>query len=287
MNLVRLVVMAALLADLTGCAALPGDQLGTGEPAATANKDGFVLEMWIDPRQATVGERVFALVRVTNAGNQAPTWETNTCGTGPARIEVTANNEVAPGQAWDGNAAAFKKAALKAAGVGIGGPSVIGHFWEASKIGRNIICNAISIQRPFAPGQVEEAMLAWDIKASDEVAIQAGEATLTSTFKSSASELTATTTIQLTADAPAGASLVDLIDAALGEPAFRAWLEGHQAGGRIDANIVFWPNDKGAYPQMPPYNGVASPCVEIGGFFTDDPPETYGAVVVDLATLRV
>jgi hypothetical protein len=284
----RAALLAAVLVALAGCASPPAEQAGVGDPTASATKDGFVLEVWVTPLQVRVGERVFATVRVTNAGNEAPLWETNTCGTGPAPIEVTADNEIEPGHVWEGNASAFKQAALRAAGVDIGGPSVIGHFWEADKIGRNFSCTAMSIQRPFAPGQVEEATLAWDVKATDDVAIQAGEAQLTSTFTSDLGQLTAVATIELMDDAAAGASLVNLIDAALGEPAFKAWLDGHQPGARMDPNIIFWPNHEGAYPETPPYDGVHSPCVEIGVFYTDDSSGGFfGAVVLDLATLRV
>lgn len=255
---------------------------------ASAARDGFLLELWVEPKEVAAGQRVFALVRVSNVGTESPTWESNTCGTGPAPIVVTADNDIDPGKAWEGNAALFKQRALESAGVGIGGPSVIGHFWEANKLGSNSLCTADSRPRPFAPGQVEVATLAWDVKATDAVAIQSGVAKLTSTFTSDAGELTVQTTIQITTGAAAGASLVDLIDVALAEPSFKAWLDDHPGGAPTDTNIVYWPNDRGIYPQVSPYAGVNAPCVEIGGFYSENAAEGfYGAVVIDLATRRV
>jgi hypothetical protein len=284
----RALVVATLLVGLACCASPPDEHPQVVDaPTATASKDGFVLELWVDRLVAQVADRVTVVVRVTNTGTEAPLWETNTCGTGPAPVEVSAENDAEPGRVWDGNAALFKQMALQAAGVGIGGPSVIGRFWEADKIDGNIVCPAVSIPRPFEPGQVEEATLAWDVEARDNVAIQAGEATLTSTFTTDAFALTAQATIQIAGNSGA-APLVELIDAALGVDAFRAWLERHGPGARMDPNIVYWPNAKGAYPKMPPYEGVTQPCVEIGVFYPDEPENGFmGAVVLDLATQRV
>lgn len=263
-------------------------RLGDGQPAASATNGGMLLELWVDRAEASVGDRVFAFVRVTNTGQEAPRWETNTCGSGPAPISVTANTAVEPGRVWDGNAAAFKREALKAAGIVLGGDSLIGEFQEAARIGGQVGCNLMSQQKPFAPGQVVEESLVWDAIPREFVPLAVGEITLTSTFRSDAGAATAFANINLVGRVDVGLTLVDFIDAALAEPSFRAWLERHPPRARMDPNIIGWPNPEGDFPPFEPYLGLESPVVEIGTFYTEDPAAGFlGAVVLDRATARV
>ncbi len=258
-------------------------------PTAFASKDGFTLELWLDRERATLGDRVLAFVRVTNEGDEAPTWETNTCGAGPAPITVTANNGVRAGRAWDGVAERFKRETLQAVGLAIAAPSEIGDFYEADKLDGVMACPAFSRELPFAPGEVAEALLGWDVRAREAVPIAPGAATLASTFSSAAGTLTVVTSLEIEGGELPAISLVDHIDAALEEPDFRAWLERHPAGARMDPNVTYWPNDEGRYPEMEPYLGLTKPVVEIGTFFPEEGMSDgfFGAVIVYRATKQV
>jgi hypothetical protein len=117
---------------------LPGAQLGDGEPHGSGAVDGLTVEVWLNEREIALGDVLFALVRLSNHGDQDVPREGNTCGDGPAPAVVESDPSIDRGAEWDGLAAEFKQDVLAAAGLrGEGEPSVIGRLWAAP------ICRAV------------------------------------------------------------------------------------------------------------------------------------------------
>jgi hypothetical protein len=259
------------------------------QATASSEENGFLLELWVDRDKAGLGERVNAWVRITNVGNAAPTWETNTCGTGPAPVVVTAQGNVGRGREWDGVARAFKDQLLSSKGIEMDQPSTVGEFVQADMIGRNVSCTLMSQPKAFDPGQVVVGgQLAWDVLPREGSSIPEGEATLESTFSAEGIKVRTRASLTIEAGDTPALTLVDYADAALAEPSFRTWLEGHAPGAHMDPNVTYWPNNEGEFPRMEPYTGVRNPVVEIGVFYTEDPTDGfYGGVVLDRATNTV
>ena len=230
-----------------------------------------------------------AKVRVTNVGTDAPMWESNTCGNGPAPLQALSRGGFEPGLQWDGHAAKFKTELMRAVGLEQRGASVIGRFIAADLIDRNVECPAYSAPQAFEPGHTEEETLAWDLVAYEGSVIPAGPAELSTTFETLDGPSVSTTAPITIEDASIPAlTVVDYIDAALSVPEFVDWMELHPLTDRMDPGIVYWPNDEGKYPRMHPYEDVDFPVAEIGLFYPDNAElGLYRAVVMNRDTLEI
>ena len=109
----------------------PSLPLGSGSPNATDEAGGLRIDLWVDPMTVALGDRVMAKVRVTNVGTDAPMWESNTCGNGPAPLQALSRGGFEPGSQWDGHAAKFKTELMHAVGLEQRGASVVGRFIAA------------------------------------------------------------------------------------------------------------------------------------------------------------
>ncbi len=266
----------------------PPAPLGEGSPTASATGDGFVVELWLDRGGVRLGDRLHALVRVTNAGDAAPMWETNTCFRGPAALKAVVAGGLPAGQDWDGLAGEFKELALLEAGVESTGQAAVGEFVIAQFVDRDAVpCDAMSIMRRFVPGQVEQEWLAWDVVPKVGLTIPSGELTLAATFASDLGEVTAEATVRVEADDVPILTLVDYIDAALSEPSFRQWVEAHPRDGWLNTTITFWPNTEGQMPQFPPYTRARAGAVDVGLFADATGQGFAGMVVLERSTAEV
>lgn len=263
----------------------PTPLLGDRPATATAEKDGIAVELWLSAREAHVGDRLLALVRVSNRGTSSPTWETNTCGTGPAPIRVEAPAGLPAGRAWTGLAAEFKGQLLREFGAVGNGRAVIGTFWDAETIDLpNVACPAFSAMAPLLPGQGVEKMIAWDVGTKSGLTIEAGTAALVAQFSSSAGEVEAVTSVDISGDSAAGRTIVEYVDTALANEAFHDWLNEADSSSWINTSVTFWPNEEGEYPARPEYEKATTGAVDVG-LFRDGPEfETYGGVIIDTGT---
>lgn len=264
--------------------------LGEGPPLTSGEQDGIVVQLWLDRQQVRVGERLFALTRVTNNGTTSPTWEKNICGSGPAPISVTRVSELPVGQSWTGLAADFKQKVLSEGGFVSRGRAILGKFWDASMFDTLIplACAAYSQQGPFAPGEVSEMRLAWDVAAEEGQVLSTGTASVTATFASSAPAISAETLIEIQAIEPNGAlTIVHYIDIALSQSEFHDWLNERPRSSWINTHVGFWPNDEGQYPPQPEYEGVTNGAVDVGLFRSLPQGEEVGSVIIEVGTGRV
>lgn len=296
-SLIAVVAVAAagLMAAIGHDHPTPPPDLGQGAPTARATRNGLTVELWLASPTAAIGQRLFALARVSNMGDPMVTFETNTCGTGPARVAIDRSGAADGGVAWTGNAAAFKRQLLKAEGEGWGG------FTDAARMDEGVSCPAFSRPGQFVPGQVEELVVAWDALGGRGQHITPGPATVRATFTSwrtgtdgppegPTQALTAQASIELTGQAGAERALAPYIDAALDDPGFADWLAAQPIDTWINPSFTFWPNSEGQFPAQPRYANAPHGAVDISLFVIgrpEAPDEGRGMVTLDADSLRV
>lgn len=266
----------------------PPIALGDSPPTATSQEDGIVVELWLDARDVALGDRLLALVRVTNRGNTSPTWESNICGFGPAHITVEGPAGLPEGRSWDGLAAEFKREVLAEFGAVRDGHADLGSFWDAEMIDvDNMACPAYSQVRPFVPGQSVQKLLAWDARAKPGLNVTAGQATVTARFESSAGSVTAETVVEIKDSSPRTLTVVDYVDTALAQPDYAAWLEELPRSSWINTSVTFWPNEEGRYPPRAEYDDATTGAVDVGLIRNGANLEEGGAVIIDTGTGEV
>jgi hypothetical protein len=269
----------------------PAPELGVGSPTMSAERDGVLLEVWLDHTSLPVGERLHALVRVSNTGTSNVLWQTNICGTGPAETTITPARPLDTGVEWPGPAATFKRLLLDEELA----PRVL---WDATTIDlENVGCTAYGAIEPFEPGSSAEMTVAWDAVDRPGRPIVPGPATVTSTFETWTprqrpaepgdpdQELVASTTIEIVGEMGDAVPIGRYADIALADDTFRTWVETRSARPRSwDPYASYWPNDEGVSPDDPRYERATEGTVDIGMFLGNGP---HGEVTVDLATLQV
>lgn len=266
--------------------ALVGRLEGAGPPTASATEDGLLLELWLDKTIVPVGERLTALVRITNVGMDSPLWETNTCQTGPARTEIELSRPEDMGTAWTGRAATFKRKLLKEEWR----PEIL---QDIDMIGlEDVGCTAWGSLEPFVPGSMSQMVLAWDATDRRGRPIQPGPATVTSTFQTwevadrgpdvAHDAVVAEANVEVTGEPGSETAVTRYIDAALADDGFRAWVQRQRQPRWWDVFAHYWPNVDGDYPDRSYYEGVTNGAVDIGL-----QAQGYGAIILDAVTLDV
>lgn len=283
LTLVHAFVVIVLIA--AGCAVAPPPDFGNGPPTAAAEKDGIALQFWLDRTHITEGDHVFALVRVTNNGDEVPTRETLTCRAGPAPLSVHGLSGLPEGTAWQGLAAEFKTAVVSASG-GFGGTAgEIGQFEDRSIDYSSQGCSLMGKTGPFAPGERLESILAWDAVAYPGRQFASGVATVRTIFMSSAGTVAAEASVEIEADSKREATVVDYVDLALGETDFREWLEAQPRDTWDQPHLSFWPADgSGQYPPGPAYAKATGKVAAVSLLVPQPGGWSRGEVVIDVAT---
>jgi hypothetical protein len=258
----------------------------SGPPAATGERDGIRLELWVDRSEIRLGGRSLAHVRVTNGGTTSPQREANECPAGPAPVNVAAQPG-SLGRAWEGVARNFKGLALAEARVVDGHLYVMGRFRDFRFLNHTAptACSAVSQPETLEPGQTLEATLFWDAVPSGALSPQPGPAVVAAAFSSSAGEVSAEVEIQLgVGQLPAAIGLVEYLDRALTSDKFVAWLEERPAESWVNSDIVFWPDAQGEFPPLDAYRDINVPVIQIGLHRETPDNFEFGAVILDRAT---
>jgi hypothetical protein len=306
-------VLLAALVVMAGCTTGPTTdqtplpttiELGSGPAVGTGEAAGIVVEIWLDRAQVRVGDVVAAVVRVSNRGDRVVQRETNTCGSGPAQATVVQRGingqpSFPLGKEWPGLAGEFKSQVLSGAGFGV--ELDLGPFVDATMLDRNVACADFSEVRPFGPGDSDHLVLAWRAVARQGSVLPAGQAVVRATFGTADDGLPGgPPVLKVTAEAPieivgpepndaepAGLTLVDYVDSALSDAAFREWLESAPEETWINPLVSYWPTEEGNYPEMPPFNRLGRrPIVEIG-LFRNGTTELLHSETVDQLTGEV
>lgn len=225
-----------------------------GPPDATATRHGVRVDFWLSSPTVAPGEWVQAVVRTTNL-RDTPAWSwSGECRTSGTRVAVDLNAIIPPGEAHTGNAAAFKRQALRwttdtsftpwrylddyastrsgYAFVECGTmPGPLKLKARASLTERFAWYPADSFDgdvwfQPLPPGPVT-VRVSWPyLSRGERPSIDSRRAyRLTKPVK-------ARTELGITGDGPGTPSLPELVDIALADPEFRAWVDAEPSRGR-------------------------------------------------------
>jgi hypothetical protein len=245
---------------------LPRQSQPSGRPDATRTRDGVKVELWLSSPSVAPGEWVQAVVRTTNVG-KSPTWYwPGECWTSGTRVRVDLSAIVPQGQPQSGNAATLKKAALA------------GELWDSFAHRRdardgtvwpgdgrivvectNVTTAALSLKpgatreerfawypahsydgetwfQPLPPGPIE-VTVSWPyVGRGERPKVQPGHS------DRAVDPIEATATLQVTGAGPGTPSLADLVDIALVQPSFRAWVDAEPPIRRMDqVSVLGWP----------------------------------------------
>lgn len=249
-------------------------------PTATAESEGLLLELWLDRTSSAPGERLMAFTRISNLGAEAPVRQGNTCGEGPVPTTIQPVLPPDRGLDWTGNAAVFKELLLAEEWR----PQGLLQAWMLD-VGDSG-CNAWGRDEVFAPGSVDQDVLGWDVVDRQGRPLQSGPATVDSRFETGrmgsgprTAMVSLATQVEITGEPGAERSVVDYIDAGLGDERFRAWLDKQGEPEWWDPYASYW---EGRLPRSKRYEGATDGAVAIG---MSGPRR--GEVVVDIPTLEI
>lgn len=256
-----------------------------------------MVEVWLDRSSVEIGDAVSALVRLSNRGGNVVQRETNTCGVGPASMEVIQGGlggaPIVPfGREWPGRAGEFKRLVVQQAGFGP--ERELGMFYEQRMLGGNFACDDMSQIKPFEPGDSVFMELVWPAVAREGSVLVPGPAVARATFSSvSNAQPGAAPPLTVAAEAPLeivgpqpslGLTMVDFVDAALAEQEFLDWLQAAPPNAQLDPNVTYWPTEDGTFPRIPPFDQIEPrPVVEVGVFLMGA-GEQFHSVIVDRET---
>jgi hypothetical protein len=227
---------------------VPARFVPKGRPDATSTRRGIRIDLWLSSPTVAPGEWVQALVRTTNL-RDTPAWSwSGECLTSGTRVAVDLGAIIPPGEPQTGNAAVFKQQALRwttetgftpwryldddyaSTGSGYGFvectimPGPLNLKAGASRTERFAWYPAGSFDgevwfQPLPPGLVV-VTASWPyLSRGDRPSLGSRRAyRLTKPVK-------ATAELEVTGDGPGTPSLPELIDIALDDPEFRAWVD--------------------------------------------------------------
>lgn len=239
--------------------------------------------MWLDRSHIAEADHVFALVRVTNDGDEAPTRETYTCRAGAAPVSVQGVSALPEGMAWEGLAAEFKTAVVSDSGGSGATATEIGQFEDVDYSEGS--CNLMGKVAPFRPGEELESILAWDAVAYPGRQFPSGVVTVRAQFKSSAGTVSAEASVGIEADSERGATVVEYVDIALGEASFRDWVNGQPRDTWDQPLLYFWPaGGSGQYPPGPAYARATGKVAAVSLLVARPGGWARGEVVIEVAS---
>jgi hypothetical protein len=224
----------------------------SGPPDATRTKHGVRVDLWLSSPAVAPGEWVQALVRTTNLrGEPVYAWA-NGCQTSGTSVTVDLSSVVPPGETQTGNAAAFKQEAIRGAVADWFEPwrEIRRYYTLGTGVRRDFIeCTPVTPSNRLGPGASRDEHFAWYPASSfDEEGVWfqplppgAVKVSVSWPFISRGAPATtdsrslyrmirpirATARLELTGDGPGTPSMPELVDSALADPEFRAWVDAH------------------------------------------------------------
>ncbi len=270
---------------------LPAALQPRGRPDASTTKHGIRVALWLSTPTAMPGEWVQAVVRTTNTGDTPAWFLPYPCLRSGTVVSIDPRSGIPPGIEQQGNAAELKRKAVRR------GPYLWANFrdrkdvlrWVTSGaeagLGRAYVeCPATSQPRRLGSGASVTERFAWYPASSfdEDVWFQPlwpGTAPVTVSWPflgrgskpaadvqdlwARVKRISATATLELGGDGPGTPSIPELVDNALADPRFRAWVDEDPT--RESWSGISWSSAAGPiYPhnllsiglQDPPPNGL-------------------------------
>lgn len=225
----------------------------TGPPDASTTRHGIRLDLWLSTSSAAPGEWVQAVVRTTNL-EAVPAWSwPGECLTSGTWVSVDVSPVLPPGEEQTGNAAVLKRRAVSRS------RGLYGGFGRWEHLERNASQGTTSresrwtyVECPVGPrplrlkprATLEERFAWYTASALDDAwfrPLPPGTVTITASWPflsrvkppqgrswrapRDVNAITTATTLELTGDGPGTPSVPELIDIALEDPGFRAWVD--------------------------------------------------------------
>jgi hypothetical protein len=253
----------------------------SGPPAATARRHGVVVRMWLSAPSVGQGEYVQALVRTTNTRTD-PVWMwPGDCGDPGTVVRVDLSSVIRPGLPQDGQAAVYKRRAIRESGVRTG------YFdrWEprpGTADGTHVIvlaeCTGVDFPAAWMklrPGATMEERFVWYPARSMDVQdvrwqpLPPGTVPVATSWyyvghgtrprpgreRRPVHPIVATAALGLTGVDPGTPSMPELVDRALADPEFAAWVERWDERRDSWVDVGGWPGP--TYPPQPRMSGLA------------------------------
>lgn len=265
-----------------------------GPPTASVERHGVRLDLWVPAGPVASGAWMSALLRVTNVG-EAPVWVYGYPDNIPCQSPILGGIDLrdlwAPGVAWSGNAGIFKAAVL-----GAGSPASLGS--EFAVVDPDAVCldDGMPAGRMRPGSSFELPLEAWVRYPWRDQPLPAGTASVgyRLTFYRSdpdrhSGEDRRRTFVEVRAPlAIAGTDVAypspqALVDAALAQPEFLAWIETRDFGQDWNPAVNGIEPPRGStFAEVDPTGGPApQETVEIGAFAEGSVDDSYGRVIVD------
>jgi hypothetical protein len=238
-----------------------------GRPDASTTRRGIRVDLWLSSPTAAPGEWVQAVVRTTNLRDTTAWSWSGECRSSGTRVTVDLGAIIAPGEPQTGNAAAFKRQALRWTTETSFAPRRSVDDWYASTDSGYAYVECLTPPGPLRlkAGATRTERFAWypyySFDGEDWLQpLPPGTVTVTASWPylgrgerpsmsarrayRTVKPVTATTQLEVTGEGPGTPSLPELIDIALAEPEFRAWVElkpGRERWCRWCVSVTGWP----------------------------------------------
>lgn len=260
-----------------------------GPPTASVERHGVRLDLWIPTEPVSSGAWVSALLRVTNVGEapiRVPGYPDNILCQSPISSRIDLGGLWSPGVDWSGNAGIFKAVVLD------GGPATVS--MDVVGLDPGAICLDVGLPagRLRAGASFDLPLQAWVRYLWRDQPLPTGTASVASRFtfyRSAPGRAGRRTSIEVRAPlAIAGTDVAypspqALVDAALMQPEFLAWIETRDFGQEWSPAVNGIEPPRGlSFAEVDPLGGPApDETVEIGAFAEGSVDDSWGRVIID------
>ena len=265
-----------------------------GPPSASVERHGVRLDMWVPSQPVLSGAWMSTLLRVSNVG-KVPVWVYGYPDNIPCQLPILGGIDLrdlwAPGVDWTGNAGIFKAAALGAGSPASPGADIAGRDPDATCLDVGLPAGRM---RPGA--SFDLTFQTWVRYPWRDQHLPTGTASVgygLGFYRSNPDRHSAEdrrrSFVEVRAPlAIAGTDVAypspqTLIDAALAQPEFLAWIETRDLGQDWNAYVEGIDPPRGmTFAEVDPLGGPApEETVEIRAFAQGGAPGTYGKVIID------
>ncbi len=241
------VVGVAVLAGATVLVEAPSTESAPVADRAVTEERGVRLTLVLDDPDVRLGQTLHATVTVENLSGADAAYASDSC-RALADVALVTDETPAPGRTWEGPAAAFKQQALRdrrPQQTGFGDRPV-------APEGPPSLCASVGLTNPLPAGEVQTREL-YGQASLPEGGSPAGPGRVTAVFHllrdpaSFSGEVPVEVALPVRVEGEGSLSRAEVVDAALGDDRFRAWLLAQPRAVWSNAFAFRDPEDRGAW----------------------------------------